>query len=423
MKEKVVELFSFILVVLLFILMFISSIRITYTTFSLKDYSNYLILIGILGLIIYIISKIKNFKFNKYEIIIIFLMTLSYCSLINCLDLNTALFGMVNRYEGLFVILTYYILILVSMNIKNKKYISIILFLIIIIGLSNLLYGLLQVGILNINSIYVVNKFNYAYGFLGNHMYFGTLMSICLPLVLGIYLKSNNIIKKIIYFILILFFSLGVMIGGAMSTIVALVFVILLIIFEVIKDLKIKNKKTFSNFIFLIITMFCILIGYINFNSEFKKDIFELKNEVVSILNGNIEENFGTGRIYIWKNTIDKFKENWLTGIGIDNFKKAFNPPLLDHMGLIITKAHNEYLQKLLCEGLFSGGLYIIFLLIVFFKNLIKKKNSLYYSLFLAFTSYSIQAFFNISVIRVAPIYFIIIGLLIGFQVKDSGYE
>ena len=77
----------------------------------LKDYSNYLILIGILGLIIYIVSKIKNFKFNKYEIIIIFLMTLSYASLINCLDLNTALFGMINRYEGLFVILTYYILI------------------------------------------------------------------------------------------------------------------------------------------------------------------------------------------------------------------------------------------------------------------------------------------------------------------------
>ena len=32
----------------------------------------------------------------------------------------------------------------------------------------------------------------------------------------------------------------------------------------------------------------------------------------------------------------------------------------------------------------------------------------------MAFTCYSVTAFFNISVIRVAPVYFVVIGLLLG---------
>jgi len=56
---------------------------------------------------------------------------------------------------------------------------------------------------------------------------------------------------------------------------------------------------------------------------------------------------------------------------------------------------------------------FIIFILIIFFKGLKKDLSPKYYGLFLAFIGYSVQAFFNISVTRVAPIYFIIMGCLI----------
>ncbi|MBQ8472707.1 MAG: O-antigen ligase family protein [Bacilli bacterium] len=424
MRSKIIEFISFLLIILLFILMSLSSIRITYGTFSLDSYSNHLIFLGVLSLITYIISKIKNFKFNKYEIIVFILMILSSLSLINAISIDEALFGRYGRYEGLFVILSYYIYILIGMNIKNKKYLKIIISFIILIGLINVFYGLLQVDIIK-NFFLVKNKWIYARGFLGNSMFYGTLMSICYPLVLGTFLKTDNIINKIISYILVLIFSLGVVISGNMSSYVAVIFTFLLILFDSLKYLIKKNKDGLYQvllFIFSIISFVTILLFITFFNDTLKSDLLEFKNETTSISQGEVKEDFGTGRIYIWKNTILKIKENPY-GIGIDNFYNAFYPPLIDsRSGFPVDKAHNDYLQKMLCEGIIPGTLFIILLLIIFFKNLFKHKNNLNYGLFLAFTSYSIQAFFNISMTRVAPIYFIIMGLLIS-QEKDKIYE
>lgn len=424
MKNKIIEFISFLLIILLFILMFISSIRITYLKFNLESYSNHLILIGILGLIIYIISKIKNFKLNKYEIIIFILMILSSLSLINALNLNEALFGRMGRNEGLFVILTYYILILLSMNIKNKKYIYIIITCILLMGFLNIFYGLLQVNIIKLPFIKVVNSWIYARGFLGNSMFYGSLMSICYPLILGIFIKTDNLVKKVISYILVLIFSLGLIISGSMSSYVAVIFTFLLIILDSIYSIIKKYKYSYTNLIFLFfgIISFISILLFITFNNNtLKSDLLELTNQSSNISKGEIKEDFGTGRIYIWKNTLSKIKENYLTGVGIDNFYNAFNPPLIDSIsGFPVDKAHNDYLQKMLCEGVFSGSLFIIFLLIVFFSNFFKNKNSYLFGLFLAFTSYSIQAFFNISVTRVAPIYFVIIGLLIANGGKNE---
>ena len=53
-------------------------------------------------------------------------------------------------------------------------------------------------------------------------MFYGTLMSICYPLVLGIFFKTNSIKNKIISYFLVLIFSLGVVISGAMSCYVSI---------------------------------------------------------------------------------------------------------------------------------------------------------------------------------------------------------
>ena len=75
-------------------------------------------------------------------------------------------------------------------------------------------------------------------------------------------------------------------------------------------------------------------------------------------------------------------------------------------------------------EGIFKCITYIIFLVWIFFKGIyvIIKSNKvepLLIGLFLSFVGYSIQAFFNISVTRVAPIFFIICGLLLGQLEKN----
>ena len=67
----------------------------------------------------------------------------------------------------------------------------------------------------------------------------------------------------------------------------------------------------------------------------------------------------------------------------------------------------------MICEGVITGILYVIFLVLLALNNY-NSKDELYYALFLGFISYSIQAFFGISITRVSPVFFIIIGILMG---------
>ena len=80
----------------------------------------------------------------------------------------------------------------------------------------------------------------------------------------------------------------------------------------------------------------------------------------------------------------------------------------------IVDNPHNVYLHVLVSTGLLGFIPYMILLLVTFIIC-IKKKNIILLS---AFVAYSIQAFANINVTQVAPIYFIIIGLILS-QTKE----
>lgn len=417
MKNYIFSMTSFLIIIINIIFMLFFSIKITYDNSFLEFYSFYLISIGIICLINYIYIKIKCFKFNIYEIFIFLLIFLSSLSLITAIDIDVALFGSVNRYEGYFVILSYYLLFLNSLNIKEKKHIKIIVYLILFIGIINIFYGLFQIGLINTNMFSVIGSWHYAKGFLGNSMFFGTLCSICFPIVYGCFIKSKTKKDSILYFILLIIFIYGLLISGAMSSFVSLIFVIIFSIYDIVICF-IKKDKNYKKEIILVIVSIVSIVGLTiiesNRNDYLKKDLIEMFYQTKEVSNGNTEDTYGTGRIYIWKETIKKIGESPLTGIGADNFKLAFNPYLIDKVsGLIVNKAHNEYLQRMLCEGLFTGITFIIFIAIIFFKNINKYRDKMHYGLFLSFISYSIQAFFNISVTRVAPLYYIIMGLII----------
>lgn len=348
------------------------------------------------------------------------MIILSCLSLINAINIKTAIFGKMNRYEGLLVWLTYYILILNSINIKNKKNIYIICSLIGFYTIINIFYGLYQVKIFSKPTLFTIkNSWYFAKGFLGNSMYFGTLTSIFYGLIFGLFIKMKVSYKKYLVAVLLLIASFGVVMCAAMSSFATIIVIYILCLIEIIV-LIIKKKG--NRFAYLA----CYLIGIIAFVSVFwaytenhpkiRRDFFELFGQAKeSVSTGKVEKDYGTGRIYIWENTIEKIKEAPITGYGIDNFRNAFDSKLIDPVSNgIVDKAHNDYLQKALCEGVISSMVFIVFLLMIFFKGMFSKLEPIHYGLLLGFTSYSIQAFFNISVTRVAPIYYIITGLLIG---------
>ena len=81
--------------------------------------------------------------------------------------------------------------------------------------------------------------------------------------------------------------------------------------------------------------------------------------------------------------------------------------------GLHFDKAHNVYLQIAITNGVFALIIYLCLMAIIFFKGL-KIKDKVYISLLMAFIGYCIQAFANISVVEVAPTFFVVCGLLLG---------
>ena len=418
MKKKIVELLSIIYISIFLAVMLILVIMTIYDGISLKGYSTYVYISGGIGLLLYIASKVKNFKFNKYEIAVFIMIVLSCLSLLNAVDINVAIFGRNNRFEGLLVWLSYYIFILNAMNIKNRKYIYIIIALISIHMFANIFYGFYQVGIFNPpKSFRVAIPENYATGFLGNSNFFASMASIFYGLILGLFLKCKFNWKKYLLSIVLLFANLGIIMCGAMSAFVTVVAInIVCIIQMIVLIIKQKQKSLFycCSLVIGILSFVLVFFAYTKNYPSIKNDIFALFGQAKDVVIENkIDDDYGSGRVFIWKKTIEKIKEAPITGFGIDNYAQAFDNKLfLDSR--LVDKAHNDYLQKSLCEGIISGLFFVVFLLVVFFKGIFKNLSPIYYGLLLAFTCYSIQAFFNISFINVAPIYFIIIGLLVG---------
>lgn len=427
MKDKIKKIFetiNFIIIITTLILLFIFSVLITYNKTNVLIYSYYLIGIGVVSVIIYLINKILNFKFSKFEFAIFGLIILTLLSLIGTIDYDAALWGIINRREGLFVILTYYVLALTASNIKDKKQIKIIIGIILTIGFCNIIYGIFQTDLVTQNFLDIRNKKFYAMGFCGNSMFYGSLLSICYPVVLVLFIKEKSIKKNIFYGMLLCVFTLGTLISGSMAVILADVIILsYCMIRNILFLVKFKSRSYIIEIIKLILSI-CIAIIFVFFigtkTHHLGNDLKEMKEQMAqTITTGKMEDNFGTGRIYIWKNTIPKIKEHFWFGVGIDNFANAFEEPLLDKKPYgavaVVNKAHNEYLQIMFCEGFFTGVYYIIFMLTLGIKN-IKTNDKIYLSLLLGFSCYSIQAFFGISVTRVSPIFFIVVGLLMGSE-------
>lgn len=147
-------------------------------------------------------------------------------------------------------------------------------------------------------------------------------------------------------------------------------------------------------------------------------------------------ETFGSNRGYIWYRTIPLLKNTILTGNGPDTFAIYF--PQYDFLsklkyygtaGIFVDKAHNMYLQTALNTGVVS----LIALLALFgiyfvssFRIYIKEEFRSFLPVaglacFAAFCGYAVAGFFNDSVVSVAPVFWILLGMGIGINMKLAG--
>ena len=140
--------------------------------------------------------------------------------------------------------------------------------------------------------------------------------------------------------------------------------------------------------------------------------------EMHELLHGNFDDNFGTYRIFLWKRTLSIFPEFPILGSGPDSFAIRFMAKYTQDIAAIgpLTlndTAANVYLTMLINIGLVGLGIYLVFIGLQIKKG-IKKINEYSLILLIAMICYLCQDCFNLSVVIVTPIFWLLMALHYG---------
>lgn len=230
------------------------------------------------------------------------------------------------------------------------------------------------------------------YGTIGQHNFLATYTVFILSASIYYTLKRENkyfiILTSIIYAGLLVSTTRGAWIALFISLVVLFVYCL-------------KNHELMRKFIFVVISFLivtCVLLP--TKNGLLLKRVVSIPDNLA--LGLQLDDSSGSARMSIWKQTIKLSPEYWSLGIGPDNLIYAGV-----HLGETpVDKAHNIYLEMFTTMGIFTLIAYLLFL-----STFLRKRNrELGFMYFLMIFTYLVQGLFNIDVIMVMPLFWIILG-------------
>lgn len=206
-----------------------------------------------------------------------------------------------------------------------------------------------------------------------------------------------------------------------MLIIIALVFIGLAYILKKREFDLSKNKKVIK--IFYITMILCVIIGvaviyFINFTDGFLYEIHQM-------LHGNFDDDFGTYRVFLWKRAISLVKDYPIIGTGADTFAIRFMEKYTQDVAelgelTINDTAANSYLTMLVNIGLMGVISYLIYISFQIING-IKKANQYSIIFLIAFICFIIQDFFNLWVVIVTPIFWVLMAIMFISTEKTKG--
>lgn len=379
-----------------------------YYTYS-RGYISFLLL-NVVVLIFLLVRKIKTNKkldLNIMDIFLLFMILFSFISVIFAKKVDVALYGMPGRYEGLYQI-CYYFSVFMLTTYLDKKHKPFITYILVFSAALEAVYAYFQImNVGNIARTWHDGRI-WATGFTMNPNFFGSLMVLGLSSAIGLFIDNKKPDYRIFLGSLILILMTGLLISNTMSAVVGL-FVVLIytLIYIVI-------KKKIIPFIIVLVLLILPTVFIVSINkTTLIKDTIKTSKETQEIMKGHIDGEYGTKRMFIWTKTLEIVPKNLLHGVGIDNFYYAFGNAPIAKGRWFFDKAHNEYLQVLITEGIFSLISYLAFFAIIVIRAIKENYKHSQIYLILPVLGYLAQAFFNISVIEVAPLFYIFLGLAV----------
>lgn len=297
--------------------------------------------------------------------------------------------------------------------------------------IGNIFYiVILLIGILGIAQNYYIHYnsdllpvFNKGIcGTFNNSNFMGTFLSITLPITMILFIINGK--KKNLILSGILFFNMLACL--ARSSWVAFFATFLIILIYLIK----KRNKEFVKKALILLGIFIIIFTYMFYfkNARFSNKFKTMVGEIKSASQSGIEDNMGSNRIKIWKLAVELISKKPILGSGPDTFAyglarnctEGFIEYYKASKG-ILDKAHNEYLHITATMGIPAVCIYLTFIGFILIPKLkFMYKDKAHFIICTCIISYLIQAFFNISIIYIAPLFWILLGIIDNTKIIDE---
>lgn len=368
----------------------------------------------ITSLIFFIFLMNKDYTSSYTDKFVVIYLLLVILSTIFSVNVNQSLSGKILREEGAFAIFCYLFIFQLSSKFYTFSRIHVKLFLISAVMIS--LYAIAQYfgyDPLPVDS-FRGHWEKYAYSTIGNPNFLGSYLTIVLPISIFYYILS----KKTVYLLSSSLLFLCLLCTRTRSAWVGFSFSFAVLVYFVYKN-KINIKR-----IFVVIMLFSIITLSLNYfgNNETQNRAATIVTDAKLIVTNSPEKDrAGSTRFFIWKNALKLIPEKPLLGFGPDTFDIAFMGEFKEETekyfgSLTVDKAHNEYLQIAVTTGLPSLVFYLLIPFTILYRAAKRvNKNILIIPLICSISGYLVQGFFNISVVSVAPVYFITMGILNNF--------
>ena len=374
------------------------------------------ILICFSTIILILIVVYRKISWDFVSFCALIWLILAFIASINSYNQELAFIGFFKgfgRYEGFFSLLSYVILWFAAKNFLKINHKRILIWFIGLIPFA--IYALIQ--------YYGHDPLVKNYGFvpgifstIGNPNFVGSLALMLVVLSSVLFVST----KKWIYFTFsMLFFSTFVVCQTRSAWLAGALVLVIFLLYQIIR----KRNFYFSSFLVCGFVMVCLIL----FSTHRQNSVIQKFKTITNELDPSNEYG-GSGRLKIWSITQKIILANPYLGVGPENLRLAIKTeqPKLENdyyrrKGTRIDKAHNEYLHMAAICGIPALFSYLLLLGMSFTASLKSKLNStLSMAIFLMVLAYVIQAFFNISVIAVAPVFWIFLGGLAGNRFESK---
>lgn len=358
-------------------------------------------------------NKIENDWINKFLLIYFCFLVLS---LLAANDIALAIYGSPGRMEGLITITMYFAFFLITRSYLklNDNFFLIVMATAMIISI----YGISQhLGFDPfLKDILRVNWGYRSFSTMGNPNFLGSYLVLMIPISIYFFIINNQKVGLIFYGVLLYCLLATSTRGSWLGAIASTTSFFLLHFFFY----KFKTNEFIRYIVLFIFTIIIILLFNFQTDGELFHRFLTITNDAKDLLTNSKNSDYtGAHRGFIWKRVVELIEKRPILGYGLENlsgnFEKYFRDDMIALWGEVrsVDRTHNEYLHIAVSSGIPSLVFYLSFVILILKQGLLRLRDDKYMLLLMSSVlGYMVAAFFNISVVCVAYVYWIFLGLM-----------